>query len=297
MANAKLKWSSANASSSSTSSAGANNGKGNNKKRGNAAYLEKSGADNEQKDRFCPAFKKVQQGAHMARPIIVDGFQYASRDLSDCYFLTHFHSDHYGGLTKHFQHGNIYCSPATCSLVKLKLNVPSRYLHALSLDKKHTVLCDGVPVEVTLTDANHCPGAVLILFQFPNSQGSGADAARSVLHTGDFRFGTHLLESSSMLRQLARRPVCRSQQLVVYLDTTYCDPSHIFPPQHETIAAVQQCVTDDIATMARRRLSATAHGITSPAVLAADEEGGDSTLYVFGAYGIGGCFCHYIAAI
>lgn len=33
-------------------------------------------------------------------PFIVDGFQYACKQNSSIYFLTHFHSDHYGGLDK-----------------------------------------------------------------------------------------------------------------------------------------------------------------------------------------------------
>jgi hypothetical protein len=299
MANAKLKWSTTNTTATAAATASNNKtvGGAKTKKRGNSVYMDRSGTDGAQKDRFCPAFKKVMQGAHMTKPIIVDGFNYSSAELSDCYFLTHFHSDHYGGLTKHFTHGNIYCSPATCSLVKLKLNVPSRYLHALALDKKHTVMCDGVPVEVTMTDANHCPGSVLILFQFPNSTGGGGGVVKSVLHTGDFRFCSQMLESSRMLRQLASDPARNSKQLVVYLDTTYCDPSHRFPPQQDCIAAVQQCVTDDIAVMAtRREHAAVAHGIITPpsslppgssCLQGTGAREADATLYVFGAYGIG----------
>lgn len=51
-----------------------------------------------------PDYKKLQVGS-MQQPIVVDGFQYASKSLSDCYFLTHFHSDHYQGLTSDFAYG------------------------------------------------------------------------------------------------------------------------------------------------------------------------------------------------
>lgn len=47
--------------------------------------------------RSCPAYKKIQ-GSNP--PIIVDGFQYASKRLSNVYVLSHFHSDHYTGLSK-----------------------------------------------------------------------------------------------------------------------------------------------------------------------------------------------------
>lgn len=47
--------------------------------------------------RPCPDFKRIK-GTQPS--FIVDGFQYASKALSSVYFLTHFHSDHYGGLDK-----------------------------------------------------------------------------------------------------------------------------------------------------------------------------------------------------
>ncbi len=55
---------------------------------------------------YAPAYKKIQVGS-MTCPIVVDGFQYACPLLSDCYFLTHFHSDHYMGLNKDFNCGKL----------------------------------------------------------------------------------------------------------------------------------------------------------------------------------------------
>ena len=49
--------------------------------------------------------------------VIVDGFQYVNNDLSQHYFLSHFHSDHYMGLNKKFSSGKIYCSEVTANLV------------------------------------------------------------------------------------------------------------------------------------------------------------------------------------
>jgi hypothetical protein len=53
---------------------------------------------------YAPDYKKIQTPS-MPNPIVVDGFNYASPGLSDCYILTHFHSDHYTGITKDFSAG------------------------------------------------------------------------------------------------------------------------------------------------------------------------------------------------
>lgn len=46
-------------------------------------------------------------------PFIVDGFYYACKQNSSIYFLTHFHSDHYGGITK------VSCAMILCVCVLL----------------------------------------------------------------------------------------------------------------------------------------------------------------------------------
>jgi hypothetical protein len=76
---------------------------------------------------YAPAFKQIKVGS-MLKPIIVDGFHYSSRSLSDCYFLTHFHGDHYDGLDASFDSGSIYCSVATAALCRLKLGLKGIFL-------------------------------------------------------------------------------------------------------------------------------------------------------------------------
>lgn len=70
-------------------------------------------------------------------------------------------------------------------------------------------------VEVTLVDANHCPGAVQFVFRLP--------CGKRYLHCGDMRFRPSLLDNP----HLKRAQGCTG----VFLDTTYCNPRYTFPPQ------------------------------------------------------------------
>ncbi|PON61631.1 Receptor-like tyrosine-protein kinase [Trema orientale] len=134
-------------------------------------------------------------------PFRVDAFRYLRGDCSH-WFLTHFHMDHYQGLTKSFCHGKIYCSSITATLVNMKIGIPWDRLQVLPLNQKINI----VGIDVTCVDANHCPGAIILLFEPPNG--------KAVLHTGDFRFS----EDKDMMSLLRTRPIH-----TLILDTTYCN--------------------------------------------------------------------------
>ncbi|KAI9094297.1 hypothetical protein DFS34DRAFT_651984 [Phlyctochytrium arcticum] len=166
--------------------------------------------------RKCPWYKKMPQTTFS-----VDAFMYGRIEGIQAYFLSHFHADHYGGLNKNFNYGPIYCSVATGNLVIQRLRVNPEFVIKLPMETPVEVMGN----RVTLIDANHCPGAVLFLFEIPTSGGK----LLRYLHTGDFRAHKSHLE----------HPLVRAGRLdIIYLDTTYCRPSHRFPSQEEVVEAI-----------------------------------------------------------
>jgi len=216
---------------------------------------------------FTPGYKRLQLGS-MQKPILVDAFQYSSEGC-DCYFLSHFHADHYMGLDCHWNFGTIFCTSTTAGLVRQRLR-PKCNIVIMDLDVEYPLNVGGQAVKVTLLDANHCPGSCCMLFSFP-------EVGRRVLHTGDFRFdAAELSRRSPTWRALidggsAAIAAGRHSQsnLCVYLDTTYCEPSHRFPSQRDAVEAVCRHV-------------GSCPGVDFESGLAQQQ-----TLLVFGAYQIG----------
>ncbi|XP_021774860.1 DNA cross-link repair protein SNM1-like [Chenopodium quinoa] len=153
-------------------------------------------------------------------PFRVDAFRNLRSECSH-WFLTHFHLDHYQGLTKSFSYGKIYCSMITAKLVNAKIGIPWDKLQVMPLNQKISV----AGINVTCYDANHCPGSIIILFEPPNG--------KAVLHTGDFRFNEEMAKSASQLG-------CHIDTLI--LDTTYCDPQYNFPKQEVVVQFIIEAI-------------------------------------------------------
>ncbi|OAY37081.1 DNA cross-link repair protein SNM1 [Manihot esculenta] len=168
--------------------------------------------------RICPFYKRIP-----GTPFAVDAFRYGSIQGCSAYFLTHFHFDHYGGLTKGWSHGLIYCTRLTARLLTLCLSVNSSYVHPLDLNTEYVI--GGV--SVTLLEALHCPGAALIHFRLPTGL--------CYLHTGDFRASKCMQSYALLLKQKVN---------VLYLDTTYCNPKYNFPSKEDVLDYVVRVTKD-----------------------------------------------------
>ena len=154
------------------------------------------------------------------------------------FFLSHCHTDHIKGLdSQEFKsllqqkQVKIYCTHITASLVlkrsKLKY-LASSFIH-LEKDESYTLhVSHDETVNVTLLDANHCPGSVMFLF---SKDGCNA------LYTGDFRVNKYLAINDAI----------KDVQLnYLYIDTTFFSPKipifHNFPSREESEDAVVRFV-------------------------------------------------------
>lgn len=186
-----------------------------------AARTENLQRGTKYKTRVCPFYKILSPF-----PIAVDAFKYGTVPGVEGYYLTHFHSDHYGGLSSTWDAGPIYCSSITGSLVIQQLRVRPEYVVKLPMD----VPTDINGITVTCIDANHCPGSTLFLFE-----GQARGRTLRYLHCGDYRATPPQL----------LHPQVRGKHIdSLYLDTTYLSPKYAFPSQEDVIEACSHVCRD-----------------------------------------------------
>jgi DNA cross-link repair 1A protein len=202
----------------------------------------------------CPQYKRIP-----LTDFVCDGFLYARSTLTKNYFLTHFHADHYGGISSNWDAGIIYCSLATATLVAQQLRVDKKYLHPIPMNTPTVIASRGKPVTVTLLDANHCPGAVMFLFEV---------GKRRILHVGDFRWNREfMLQQAPSLRSFASQHTILDE---LFLDTTYCNPKYSLPSQEDTIEAIKSVFEKELTRCKQQQ-----------------KKQQSKTLHLFGAYTIG----------
>jgi DNA cross-link repair 1A protein len=192
--------------------------------------------------RTCP-FYKIMPSMY----ICVDAFRYGKVEGQNAYFLSHFHSDHYIGLTSSWCHGPIYCSKVTANLVRQQLRVDLNLVVPLDFEKK-VEIPNTQGVSVTMLPANHCPGSSLFLFEKVIGKTSkGGPRFNRILHCGDFRACPAHVNHPLLKPDIVDAVTGQTNQQVIdtcYLDTTYLTPKYAFPPQSDVIdACAQMCVS------------------------------------------------------
>ncbi|CAO3620936.1 unnamed protein product [Cunninghamella blakesleeana] len=182
------------------------------------------------KKRVIPDYKWMKNTNY-----VVDAFSYGAIPNCDGYFLTHFHSDHYHGLKKSWDHGPIYCSQTTANLVMSQLEVHKDYIHILPMEETVSIKPN---IKISLIDANHCPGSVLFIFDIQDTNDKNKWIRH--LHTGDFRANP----------QMCLHPLlCQPENPTIdhlYLDTTYLSSKYSFPAQDESIDAACNIIKEYI---------------------------------------------------
>lgn len=190
--------------------------------------------------RTCP-FYKIMPGLY----ICVDAFRYGKVEGQNAYFLSHFHSDHYIGLTSSWCHGPIYCSKVTANLVRQQLKVDPKWVVDLEFEKR--VEIPGTEgVFVTMIPANHCPGSSLYLFEKTFGRRPSPKANR-ILHCGDFRACPAHVNHPILRPDVVDAVSGKTKQQLIdtcYLDTTYLTPKYAFPSQEDVIrSCAEMCVS------------------------------------------------------
>ncbi|PWV11037.1 hypothetical protein C3747_63g78 [Trypanosoma cruzi] len=227
--------------------------------------------------------REVYRGETVA--ILVDAFRHTHAYMKSCredrndncvagdlipfrvlFFLSHFHSDHYNGITEGWNHGTIYASRGTANILCWRLGIPESRVKRMDFCVTYTFSlkngallyettwdeeewrCSDEFFSVTLIPAGHCPGSVMFLFRSP--------VFGTVLHTGDFRF-THEQPNSSLLPHVPRmphfqkeidmmtNPVLKSvagKVDVLFLDNTFCDERFNFPSRSDSLREVNQAI-------------------------------------------------------
>ena len=147
---------------------------------------------------------------------LVDSFKYKTKEYK-YFLLSHFHSDHYEGMTKKWSNGIIIGTAITLECVQKQFQTPKQYLHVIELNSP--MLFIGKNDEeylVTAINAGHTPGSCCFVIERMSDH-------KKILHVGDFRFDKQLIED------VGWNTFVKDQMIdTLFLDTTYADKQYTF---------------------------------------------------------------------
>jgi DNA cross-link repair 1B protein len=166
--------------------------------------------------------------------VIVDDFDFCKSFPRSTFvhFLTHFHSDHYEGLSPLWDYGDIHCTHQTKAFLLDKYPKLQRvHAHDYGQTYSLTLVKDHLDIEFTLFDAKHIPGAAMILFR---------GYMGTILFTGDFRYEWAMVKENPILFPPRLRDFHEKRETVeqmqgislpvdeMIFDNTYCNPAFSF---------------------------------------------------------------------
>jgi len=159
-------------------------------------------------------------------PFSVDTWTEFSSSKKKYHFLTHAHKDHTGGMVAHASYP-VYCTSITKQIVRHRYSMLDESMF-VELQVGESLLIDSLddPFTVTAFDANHCPGAIMLLFEgdFGN-----------VLHTGDCRLSSDCLSKLPRKFTVRRANTCKDCLDCLYLDCTFGRESFKMPSKYSAI--------------------------------------------------------------
>ncbi|CDY21684.1 BnaA09g44350D [Brassica napus] len=154
-------------------------------------------------------------------PFSVDTFgpNTTTKRMKRHHFLTHAHKDHTVGISPSNAVFPIYSTSLTISLL-LQRHPQLDESFFVRIEIGQTVIVDDPDggFKVTAFDANHCPGAVMFLFE---------GSFGNILHTGDCRL-------------TRKAPKCCLDY--IFLDCTFGKSSQRFPTKHSAIRQIINCI-------------------------------------------------------
>ncbi|GMH25105.1 hypothetical protein Nepgr_026948 [Nepenthes gracilis] len=149
------------------------------------------------------------------------------------HFLTHSHKDHCSGIARHASYP-IYSTHLTKSLILIYYpQLDESMFVGIEVGQSVTIDDPDGAFSVTAFDANHCPGAVMFLFE---------GSFGNILHTGDCRLTPECLQKlpEKYLSRKGKEPECRLTYL--FLDCTFGKITFRIPSKHSAIQQVVNCI-------------------------------------------------------